>query len=72
VGDHGIVEAPLNTRRFHAALPTHAPDWQIDQVSSEMSPPLVYCAFIQVFDPTSLTDTSEKKTRSGWPSPVPR
>src|ERR1043166_5907742 len=36
------------------------------------SPVVVYCAFIQVSDPVSLTDTSEKKTRSGLPSAVPR
>jgi hypothetical protein len=31
-----------------------------------------YCAFIQVSDPVSLTDTSEKKRCSGLPSAVPR
>jgi hypothetical protein len=32
---------------------------------------LFYCAFIQLSDPVTLTVTSEKKTRSGLPSPVP-
>jgi hypothetical protein len=32
----------------------------------------VYWALTQVFAPTSLTDTSEKKTRIGLPSRVPR
>jgi hypothetical protein len=36
------------------------------------SPPVSYCAFTHVSDPTGLTDTFEKKTRSGWPSAVPR
>jgi hypothetical protein len=30
-----------------------------------MSQPFVYCAFIQVSDPASLTDTSDKKMRRG-------
>jgi hypothetical protein len=34
--------------------------------------PTDYCAVIQVFDPVSLTDTSEKKIRAGLPSAVPR
>jgi hypothetical protein len=32
---------------------------------------VVYCAFTQEFEPTSLTETSEKKTRSGLPFNVP-
>jgi len=35
-------------------------------------PPVSYFAFTHVSDPTSLTDTSEKKIRSGLPSAVPR
>jgi hypothetical protein len=31
-----------------------------------------YWAFTQAFEPTSLTATSEKKTRKGLPSAVPR
>lgn len=31
-----------------------------------------YCAFTQLSDPVNLTDTSEKKSRSGFPSAVPR
>jgi hypothetical protein len=31
-----------------------------------------YCASTQVSDPTSLTDTFEKKIRAGLPSAVPR
>ena len=34
--------------------------------------PAAYCASIQVFDPTSLTATFEKETRSGLPLCVPR
>src|SRR5215467_12404819 len=33
---------------------------------------LLYCAFIQVSDPASLTDTFVKKIRAGLPSAVPR
>ena len=33
---------------------------------------LFYCAFIQLSDPVTLTDTSEKKIRTGLPSAVPR
>jgi hypothetical protein len=31
-----------------------------------------YCAFIQLSDPATLTDRSEKKIRAGAPSAVPR
>jgi hypothetical protein len=31
-----------------------------------------YCALIQLSDPVNLTDTLEKKTCMGLPSPVPR
>src|ERR1700756_2527205 len=34
--------------------------------------PSAYCACSQVFDPTSLTATFEKKTCAGWPLFVPR
>jgi hypothetical protein len=33
---------------------------------------LFYCAFIQLSEPVNLTATSDKKTRTGWPSAVPR
>jgi hypothetical protein len=38
-------------------------------VDSSRQPPIArtYCAFTHVFDPTSLTATSEKKTRDGLP-----
>lgn len=39
---------------------------------SGTSPRVSYCASTQVSDPTSLTDTFEKKSRSGLPSAVPR
>ena len=39
---------------------------------SQPRPPVSYCASIHESDPTSLTDTFEKKTRSGLPSAVPR
>ena len=34
--------------------------------------PFVYLAFMQVSDPVTLTDTSEKNTRIGFPSLLPR
>ncbi len=39
---------------------------------STQRPPASYCAFIHVSDPTSLTDTFEKKRCTGSPSAVPR
>jgi cytochrome P450 len=38
----------------------------------EQAAPFFYCALIQLSDPVTLTDTSEKKTRTGLPSAVPR
>jgi hypothetical protein len=40
--------------------------------SSSNGPSVVHCAFTQVSDPVSFTDTSEKEIRSGLPSAVPR
>jgi hypothetical protein len=37
-----------------------------------LAPPASYCAFTHLSDPTSLTDTFEKKNRSFLPSAVPR
>ena len=41
-------------------------------ILSRTSPSVVYFASIQVFEPVSLTATSDKKMCSGLPSAVPR
>ena len=44
----------------------------LDSSESSGSNCSLYCALIQLSDPVSLTATSEKKIRNGFPSAVPR
>src|SRR6266571_3089050 len=44
----------------------------VDPVSFSEQVATLHCAFIQVSNPISLTDTSDKETCSGIPSAVPR
>jgi hypothetical protein len=52
--------------------PTAVSRKRLKAVNTRTSPSSFYCAFVQVSDPVSLTDTPEKKIRSGLPSAVPR
>lgn len=55
-------------------LPAGGFDLLPDRVQKRpgLLPPVSYCACTHLSEPTSLTDTFEKKIRSGLPSAVPR
>jgi hypothetical protein len=73
-GQAPLLGGKISKGILHALQPARGFDLLPDRVQKRpgLLPPVSYCAFTHVSDPTSLTDTSEKKIRSGWPSAVPR
>src|SRR5262245_9942038 len=74
--DHceGLRTSPLNPVECDIlrTLSEHEMRVPARSPSGGTGPPVAYSACTQVSDPMSLTATSEKNTRIGWPSAVPR
>jgi hypothetical protein len=64
---------PLSISTISAAVPEISNAYAVVETSiARTSPRVSYCASIHLSEPTSLTDTFEKKIRAGLPSAVPR
>ncbi len=72
--DHGsllqIWGGRRNAAQYEIGNPLTASKMTRHQLAEQVA--TLHCAFIQVSNPISLTDTSDKETCSGTPSAVPR